>query len=93
MSKVAVAAKSAAPASKPRTECPISKEDFNKHAVPLTVKIGENVMAASPKEFSTGSFGYYSNGKTVVEINGVAVTCQVGITVTAIGSKPEKSGK
>ncbi|HKB39774.1 MAG TPA: hypothetical protein VKD72_25280, partial [Gemmataceae bacterium] len=39
------------------------------------------------KEFSTGSLGWYLNGKTVVEINGVRVPVQIGLNLTIIGSK------
>ena len=35
----------------------------------------------------TGSLGWYLNGKTVIEINGVAVSVQIGMNLTIVGSK------
>lgn len=70
-----------------RAEAPITQEDFKKHAKPLPVSINGIPYAAVVKLFSTGSYGYYLNGKTVVEINGVAVPVQIGLNLTVIGSK------
>ena len=44
-------------------------------------------MLAEVKEFSTGSFGWYLNGKTVIEIDGKAVSVQIGMNMTVVGSK------
>jgi hypothetical protein len=68
-------------------EAPITEEEFKKHAKPLPVSINGIPFAAVVKLFSTGSYGYYLNGKTVVEINGVAVPVQIGLNLTVIGSK------
>jgi hypothetical protein len=43
-------------------------------------------MALSPKEFSTGSVGYYGSDKLVNLANPEA-SYQLGLTVTLIGSK------
>ncbi len=73
---------------KKETVCPISRADFSEHAKPLPVKIGDQTLVASPREFSTGSFGFGENGtKIVLMINDVPVKCQVGITITVVGSK------
>lgn len=88
--KTATAGKSAPSSSSPAPggkKCPVTKEQFMKGAKPLMADINGNKMAVSPKEFSTGSFGFYGNGKSVIEIDGVAVACQVAVTITAIGSK------
>ncbi|NMB54381.1 MAG: hypothetical protein GYA15_06730 [Leptolinea sp.] len=45
-----------------------------------------NVMALPPKEFKTGSRGYYANGK--MEIEGKRY--QVQIQLVEIGSKSQK---
>jgi hypothetical protein len=45
-----------------------------------------NVLAA-PKDFATGSVGYYGNAKLVNPDNPDA-RYQLGITITLIGSKP-----
>ena len=44
-------------------------------------------MTAEVKEFSTGSFGWYLNGKTTIEINGKQVSVQIGMNLTVVGSK------
>ena len=79
------AAPTEAPAKK--NPCPITKEQFGK-AVPVTVKIGEQaVLVASPKFFSTGSFGWYAGDKCVIVVDGVPVKVQVGLNLTVVGSK------
>jgi hypothetical protein len=44
---------------------------------------------ATPKEFSTGSVGFYATGKLVNPDNPGA-RYQAGLTFTLVGSKPEK---
>jgi len=44
-------------------------------------------MLAEVKTFSTGSFGWYMNGKTVVTIDGKPVSVQIGMNLTVVGSK------
>jgi hypothetical protein len=39
------------------------------------------------KEFSTGSLGWYLNGKTTIEIDGKPVAVQIGLNLTIVGSK------
>jgi len=39
------------------------------------------------KEFSTGSFGWYLNGKIVVTVDGKPCSVQVGMNLTVVGSK------
>lgn len=70
-----------------KTTCPISREQFRSKAKPITITIGESPMMVPTKEFSTGSLGWYLNGKTVMEIDGVAVQVQLGLNLTIIGSK------
>ena len=70
-----------------KTTCPISRSEFRKGAKPLCVNIDGRPLVADPKEFSTGSFGYYYGGKITVTIDGQPVTVQVGLNMTVIGSK------
>jgi len=37
--------------------------------------------------FSTGSFGWYYNGKTTVMVDGKPLSVQVGLNLTVVGSK------
>lgn len=71
----------------PKTACPITRAEFREHAKPVTVQIGAASMQAPVKEFSTGSLGWYVNGKTQIEINGKSVTVQIGLNLTIVGSK------
>lgn len=43
-------------------------------------------IMAVKKNFSTGSVGYYGNGKIIID----GQMYQVGVTLTLVGSKPEK---
>jgi hypothetical protein len=70
-----------------KTVCPISRSEFQENAKPVTVQIGEDRLEADVKEFSTGSLGWYLNGKTKIEINGIKVPVQIGLTLTVVGSK------
>jgi hypothetical protein len=56
-------------------------------AEPMRVVINGQEMLAEVKEFATGSFGWYLNGKTVASIDGKAVSVQIGMNLTVVGSK------
>jgi hypothetical protein len=70
-----------------KTTCPITRQQFRDGAKPVEIAINGAPMLADPREFSTGSLGWYLNGKTVVDVNGQKVTVQVGINLTVVGSK------
>ncbi len=44
-------------------------------------------MMAEVKEFSTGSLGWYLNGKTMIDVGGKQVSVQIGMNLTIVGSK------
>ena len=67
--------------------CPITRSQFRDRAKPVTITIHDVPMVVPTKEFSTGSFGWYLNGKTVIEIDGKSVQVQLGLNLTVIGSK------
>ena len=50
----------------PKSPCPVSLSQFLEKAEPLKVVINGQEMLAEVKAFSTGSFGWYINGKTTV---------------------------
>jgi len=53
----------------------------------VLVNLGDHGdILASKKTFATGSVGYYGNGKVVID----GQVYQVGVTLTLVGSKPEK---
>lgn len=78
---------SATPAAK-KTECPITRDQFRAKAKrQLAVTIDGQPLIAEFKEFSTGSFGWYLQGKINVEIDGVVTKSQVSTNVIVVGSK------
>ena len=70
-----------------KSTCPISRAEFRGHAKPIKIVIGGSEMIAEVKEFSTGSLGWYLNGKTVIEVNGTPTSVQIGLNLTIVGSK------
>jgi hypothetical protein len=77
-----------------KTVCQVSRSEFRTTARSLMARltewgssdgVAEQVLGV--KEFSTGSFGWYGNGKVQVTVGGKVVECQVGFTLTVIGSK------
>jgi hypothetical protein len=70
-----------------KTTCPISRSDFRTKAKPVTVNINDQALQAEVKEFSTGSLGWYLNGKTLIDVGGTKVSVQIGMNLTIVGSK------
>ncbi len=77
----------------PKTLCPISRADFLAKAEPLKIDIAGHVVIADPREFSTGSFGWYVNSKAPVTIDGKTVSVQIGMNLIVVGSKDLAGGK
>ncbi|MFO0578021.1 MAG: hypothetical protein U1A78_28760 [Polyangia bacterium] len=70
-----------------KTTCPVTRTQFKETAEPLKVVINGQELIAEPKEFSTGSFGWFLNGKVLVPVGGKNVSVQVGMNLTVVGSK------
>jgi hypothetical protein len=70
-----------------KSTCPITRADFDAKAKPVTVVINGAPLIAEKKEFSTGSLGWYLNGKTTIDVDGTPVTVQIGLNLTIVGSK------
>jgi hypothetical protein len=70
-----------------KTTCPISREQFSAKAKPVIVTINGVPLQADVREFSTGSLGWYLNGKVLIEVDGTPVSVQVGLNLTVVGSK------
>ncbi len=70
-----------------KTTCPITRSQFLEQAKPVEVVIGGVPLIAEVKEFSTGSLGWYLNGKTSIRIGEQAVSVQIGMNLTIVGSK------
>jgi hypothetical protein len=65
----------------------VTRAEFRESAQPVKVEINGVPMIAEVKEFSTGSLGWYLNGKSVIDVGGKQVTVQIGMNITVIGSK------
>lgn len=70
-----------------KSQCSLSQAQFLAKAEPLKVSINGQEMLAEVKAFSTGSFGWYLNGKTTAQVDGKAVSIQIGMNLTIVGSK------
>ena len=78
--------------NKAGSKCPISREQFAKSAPVLMIDFGDGKqpigkMIAGPREFASGSMGWYAGEKITVMVDGVPVKVQVGINLTVVGSK------
>ncbi len=65
----------------------LTRAEFREAALPVKVEINGVPMMAEVKEFSTGSLGWYLNGKTVIDVGGKPVSVQIGMNLTIVGSK------
>lgn len=70
----------------------MTRETFLQSAAGLPVEIAEIPLLADVKQFSTGSLGWYGNGKINVRVGDELVRVQVGVTLTVIGSKEWTKG-
>ena len=70
-----------------KSPCPLSQSQFLAKAEPLKISINGQDMLAEVKAFSTGSFGWYLNGKVTLEVGGKRVPVQIGMNLTVVGSK------
>ena len=74
-----------------KTPCAISRDEFRARAKPGKVTVEYDGKSYSypleVKEFSTGSFGWQLSDKATLTLDGRDVKCQLGLNLTAIGSK------
>jgi uncharacterized Zn-binding protein involved in type VI secretion len=73
-----------------KSACPVTREEFKSKAKSVSVQVEGVPLLAEPKEFSTGSFGWYLSGKATIMVDGKPVAVQVGANLTIIGSKESK---
>ena len=74
--------------------CEINRKEFEAEAKGIAVDLagvhiprGTVALTASPREFSSGSLGWYVNGPAELLINGIGVKVQVQVTITVAHSK------
>jgi hypothetical protein len=70
-----------------KTSCPMTRQEFRDHAKPIEIVINGVPLLAEVKEFSTGSLGWYLNGKSTIKVGDKTVTVQIGTNLTIVGSK------
>jgi len=70
-----------------KTVCPITRKQFADAAKPVEVVINGVPLLAENREFSTGSLGWYLNGKMTIKIGDTPVSVQIGMNMTIVGSK------
>lgn len=76
-----------------KTNCPITRAEFAEKAHAVEVVINGIPLTAEVKEFSTGSLGWYLNGKSNLKVGDKTVSVQIGLNLTIVGSKElPKSG-
>lgn len=70
-----------------KTTCSITRSEFTEKAQAVEITINGIPMIAEVKEFSTGSLGWYLNGKSTIKVGDKTVTVQIGMNMTIVGSK------
>ena len=70
-----------------KSTCPVTRAEFLSDAKPVEVTINGIPMTAEVKEFSTGSLGWYLNGKANVKVGDKSISVQIGMNLTIVGSK------
>ena len=70
-----------------KSSCPVTRAEFINEAKPVEVVINGIPMTADVKEFSTGSLGWYLNGKANIKLGEKTVSVQIGMNLTIVGSK------
>ena len=70
-----------------KSPCPLSKTQFIDKAEPVKIVINGQEIIADKREFSSGSFGWYYNGKINITVDGKPLSVQIGLNLTVVGSK------
>ena len=70
-----------------KSPCPVSRTQFLEKAEAVKLVVNGQEILADKREFSTGSFGWYYNGKITISVDGKPLSIQVGLNLTVVGSK------
>ncbi len=70
-----------------KSTCPVTRAEVQHDTRPVEVTINGIPMTAEVKEFSTGSLGWYLNGKANIKVGDKSVSVQIGMNLTIVGSK------
>merc|ERR1719240_1241604 len=83
----AVKAGNARPSVKKDQMSLMTRTDFSKAATTLDCKIGDYKLEVPPKNFSTGSCGWFCSKKDKVTVGGVEAIATYQVMITVVGSK------
>lgn len=73
--------KSATPSAETEAaKCAVTREEF-KAAKPFMASLNGIPVAVTPKEFKTGTLGWFANGKVSLDVNGTVVNASFMIQV------------
>jgi hypothetical protein len=75
------------PLTMAKSPCPLSRTQFLEKAEPVKITVNGQEIVADRREFSTGSFGWYYNGKVNITVDGRPLSVQIGLNLTVVGSK------
>jgi hypothetical protein len=67
----------------------MTPDKFRREARPLKGVLNGLPIEVKPKEFRSGSYGFYYWAKLYVNVGNEAVECQCGLNITVVGSKPK----
>ncbi len=70
-----------------KSASPVTRAQFLEKAESVKLTINGQELIADKREFSTGSFGWYYNGKINILVDGKPLSVQVGLNLTVVGSK------
>lgn len=70
-----------------KTVCPITRPEFHEKAQTITITVDGTNFKLFPEDFNTGSVGYKLNTKLPIKVGDKTVQFQVGLNITAVGSK------
>ena len=70
-----------------KSASPVTRTQFLEKAEPVRINVNGQDIVADKREFSTGSFGWYYNGKINITVDGKPLSVQVGLNLTVVGSK------
>lgn len=68
----------------------LTKSEFDEKSKGIKGKLGSTKVTIEPRQFATGSCGWYSGQKVLVNIGDKTVNCQLTGNIVAIGSKSWK---
>ena len=71
----------------------LTRQSFAANAKPIALTVGNQHLLLDPREFSTGSVGWFANGKITLQVGDEYVKCQIGFNLTVVGSKELPHGE